>query len=345
MRRGVVAIAVLFCALVSCGRVECQPKGSGYHVVDSLLLGGDTGWDYLTVDTSAERLYVSRGTRVQVVDLMQKSIVGEIPNTTGVHGIALVTSAGKAYTSNGRDSSVTVFDLKTLKTLSTIKIDARNPDAILYDDLSHRIFTFNGGSGNATAIDAGSGAVVGTIPLGGKPEFAVTDGRGYIFVNIEDKSELVKVDPRTLKEVKRWSLAPGEEPSGLAIDREHRRLFSACGNHLMMISNADSGGVVGQAPIGGGVDWAGYDPALRLAFSSNGEGTLTVVRGDASDRYSVLEDVTTMRGARTCVVDEKTHRVYTVTARFGTPPAPTAERPHPRPPIEPGSVTLYSIGR
>jgi hypothetical protein len=345
MRIRVFPVAVIACALFWCARVECQPAGSGYHVVDSVRLGGDTGWDYLSVDTSAERLYVSRGTRVQVVDLTEKSVIGEIPNTTGVHGIALVPSAGKGFTSNGRDSSVTIFDLKTLKTLSTIKIDARNPDAILYDGYSQRVFTFNGGSENCTALDAVSNAIVGTIPLGGKPEFAVTDGKGRIFVNIEDKSELVMIDPKALKEVKRWSLAPGEEPSGLAIDREHRRLFSACGNHLMMISDAESGMVVGKVPIGGGVDGAGYDPTLRLAYSSNGEGTLTVVREEAPDKFSVVQNVVTMRGARTLVVDELTHRVYTVAAKYGPIPAPTTERSHPRPPIEPGSVTLYVIGR
>ena len=338
--------AVLFAsAIVSWARVASQPAGSGYHIIDSLRLGGEGGWDYLTVDTSAERVYVSRGIRVQVVDLAQHSVVGEIPNTTGVHGIALVTSSGKGFTSNGRDSSVTVFDLKTLKMLSTIKINAQNPDAILYDKPSHRVVTFNGRSGDATAIDAESNAIVGTIPLGGKPEFAVSDGAGRVFVNIEDKSELVMIDPAALKVLKRWSLAPGEEPSGLAMDREGRKLFSACGNKLMMISDADSGAVIGKVPIGGGVDGAGYDPALRLAFSSNGEGTLTVVREDPSGKCSVVEDAATLRGARTMAVDEKTHRIYTVTAKFGPPPAATAERPHPRPSIEPGSVTLYVIGR
>ena len=345
MKPSVFTIALSLCAFVILARAQSQPSGSDYHIIDSLRLGGEGGWDYLTVDTSAERLYVSRGVRVQVIDLANHSIVGEIPNTTGVHGIALATSLGRGYTSNGRDSSVTVFNLKTLKTLTTIKINARNPDAILFEPSSGRVFTFNGGSKDATAIDAGSGSVVGTVPLDGKPEFAVSDGRGHIYVNIEDKSELVMLDPVGLKVLKRWSLAPGEEPSGLAIDRKNRKLFSACGNRLMMVSDADSGIVVGKVTIGGGVDGAAFDPLGGNAFSSNGEGTLTVVKEGSPRQYAVEEDVVTRRGARTLVLDEKTHRIYTVTATFGPPPPPTAERPHPRPSIEPGSVTLYTIGR
>ena len=345
MKPSVFTVALSLCAFVILARAQSQPSGSDYHIIDSLRLGGEGGWDYLTVDTSAERLYVSRGTRVQVIDLSSHSIIGEIPNTIGVHGIALVSSSGRGYTSNGRDSSVTVFDLKTLKTLSSIKINARNPDAILYDPVSRRVFTFNGGSKDATAIDVESDAVVGTIPLGGKPEFAVSDGRGHVFVNIEDKSELAMLDPVGLKVLKRWSIAPGEEPSGLAIDKKHRKLFSACGNRLMMVSDTDSGVVVGKVTIGGGVDGAAFDPLSSLAISSNGEGTLTVVQEESPGRYAVADNVTTRRGARTLVLDEKTHRIYTVTARFGPLPAPTAERPHPRPSIEPGSVTLYTIGR
>ncbi len=340
-----VIVGLFGCALFAFATAESQPSGSGYHIIDSLQLGGEGGWDYLTVDTSAERLYVSRGIRVQVIDLSTHSIVGEIPNTIGVHGIALVTSSGRGYTSNGRDSSVTVIDLKTLKTISVIKINARNPDAILFEPFSHRVFTFNGGSKDATAIDVGTNTVVGTIPLDGKPEFAVSDGRGHIFVNIEDKSELAMLDPVGLKVLKRWSLAPGEEPSGLAIDRTHRKLFSACGNQLMVVSDADSCSVVAKVPIGGGVDGAAFDPVSNLAFSSNGEGSLSVVQTGLHDKYSVVENVATRRGARTLVLDEKTHRIYTVTAKFGPPPAPTADRPRPRPSIEPGSVMLFTIGR
>ena len=321
----------------------CQ--SSGYHVIDSVQLGGEGGWDYLIVDTSAERLYVSRGMRVQVVDLTKNSVIGEIPNTIGVHGIALVPSLGRGYTSNGRDSSVTVFDMKTLDTLAKIKINANNPDAIMYDASSNRVFTFNGRSSNATAIDVNTNTVVGTVPLSGKPEFAVSDGQGNIYVNIEDKSSLTKFDAQSLKVLNTWPLAPGEEPSGLAIDKEHHRLFSGCSNKLMAIVDADSGNVVTTAPIGSGVDATAFDPSGQLAFSSNGEGTLTIIHEDAPDKYTVLDNVPTRRGARTMAFDMKTNRVYTVTAKFGPPPPPTADRPRPRPTIEPGSVKLYVLAR
>jgi len=325
--------------------MQATPAGSGYHIIDSLRLGGEGGWDYLSVDTAAQRLYVSRGTRVQVVDLAKLSIIGEIPNTAGVHGIALVPDLGRGYTSNGRDSSVTIFDLKSLTVIATLKINARNPDAILYDPFSRRVFTFNGGSANATAIDVGSNSVAGTIPLGGKPEFGVSDARGRIYVNIEDKSEVAMIDPMSLTVLKRWTLSPGEEPTGLALDREHRRLFAVCANRLMVVLNADSGNVVATPAIGDGVDGVMVDPATRLAFSSNGEGTMTVVREETQAKYTAVETVPTRRSARTLVLDEKSHLIYTVAARFGPPPPPTADRPRPRPTIVPESVTLYVIGR
>ena len=345
MNKSMLAIGLFICFFCASGRVKGQSPGSGYHLIDSLVLGGEGGWDYLIVDTSAERLYVSRSSRVVVVDLSNKSVVGEIPKTTGVHGIALVPDLGRGYTSNGRDSSVTVFDLKTLNTLATIKIDARNPDAIMYDPYSRRVFTFNGGSSNATAIDVDSNTIAGTIPLDGKPEFAVSDRQGNIYVNIEDKSTVAAFNAKSLKVLHTWPLAPGEEASGLAIDRAHRRLFSVCSNKLMVVLDADSGRVVSTVPIGDGVDGAMFDPAMQLAFSSNGEGTLTVVREESPSKVSVVDNVATRRGARTLALDEKTHRIYTVSAKFGPPPPPTADRPHPRPTIEPGSVTLYILGQ
>ncbi|MBI1802916.1 MAG: YncE family protein [Ignavibacteriae bacterium] len=345
MKTHLITLRVIVFILLAPFSASPQSTASGYHIIDSLKLEGEGGWDYLTVDTSSERVYISRSSRVQVVDIGKHSLVGEIPNTIGVHGIALVPSLGKGYTSNGRDSSVTVFDLATLKTLRTIKIDARNPDAILFDPSSHRVFTFNGGSSNATAIDVGSDSIAGTVPLPGKPEAGVTDDNGTVFVNIEDKSVLVVFDSRTLKVLHTWPLAPGEEPSGLAIDKEHRRLFSGCGNRTMAIVDTDSGTVVTTVPIGNGVDGTAYDPASSFAFSTNGEGTLSVVREDTPTKFSVVENAATRRGARTIALDEKTHRIYTVSAKFGPPPAPTADRPHPRPAIEPGSVTLYTIGR
>jgi WD40 repeat protein len=318
---------------------------SGYHLIDSVQLSGETGWDLYGLDTAAQRLYISRSTRVQVVDCANDSVIGEIPNTSGVHGIAVVPSLGKGFTSNGRDSSVTVFDLKTLKQLAIIKLPARNPDVILFEPVSMRVFVFNGGSNNAVAIDAMSNAVIGTVAFDGKPELAVSDEKGTIFVNLEDKSSVVAFDAATLKVLHTWSLAPGKEPTGLAIDRLHRRLFSACNNNLMIILDADSGNVVARLPIGSNVDGAGFDPATQYAFSSNGEGTLTVVSEESPAKFTVVENVTTRKSARTMALDEKTHRIYMLSAKFGTPPAPTADHPHPRPPIVPGSVTLYVFGR
>lgn len=323
------------------GRVQSQT--SGYRIVKRIEIGGEGGWDALTADAAARRLYVSHGTKVHVIDTDKNAVIGEIPNTPGVHDIALAPDLGRGFTSNGRDSSVTVFDLKTLTTITTIKVTGRNPDAIAYDPTSHRIFTFNGGSANATAIDAASGAIAGTIALGGRPEFAVADGRGRMYVNLEDSSAVVAFDARTLKVEARWPLAPGEGPSGLGMDPEHRRLFACCSNKLMVVLDADSGRVVATLPIGSRVDGNAYDPATRLAFSSNGDSTLTVVHEDTPNQFTVLENVVTRPGARTMALDEKTHRIYLPTAQFGPPPAPTPERPHPRPSVVPGSFAILVL--
>jgi len=246
--------------LVSFGVFSAKAQGpSGYHVAKKLVLGGEGGWDYLTVDSDARRVYLSRGTHVMVVDADTGVVVGDIPNTNGVHGIALVPALGKGFTSNGRDGTVTIFDLKTLKVLGSTPV-GKNPDAIIFDPASQRVFAFNGASKDATAIDAKSGTAAGTIPLGGKPEFAVSDEKGHVFVNIEDKSEIVELDSGKLTVENHWSIAPGEEPSGLAIDRTHRRLFTVCSNKLMVVLNADNGKVVTTLPIGSGTDASGFDP-------------------------------------------------------------------------------------
>lgn len=336
----------LFCALavvvVASTLVSAGP--SGYHVAKKIVLGGEGGWDYLTVDSKARRVYISRGTHVMVVDADTGAVVGDIPNTNGVHGIAIVPDLNKGFISDGRDANVTIFDLTTLKVLGTTPA-GKNPDAILYDPASKRVFTFNGSSKDATAIDAKTGTVAGTIPLGGKPEFAVADENGHVFVNIEDTSEIVRLDSNKLAVENRWKIAPGEEPSGLAIDRKHRRLFSVCSNKLMVVVNADDGKIVSTLPIGAGTDAASFDPETGYAFSSNGDGTLTVAHEDSPDKYSVIENVTTLRRARTMALDGKTHQVYTVSAEFGTAPAPTAEQPRPRPPMVPGTFTLLILSR
>lgn len=322
---------------------QTKPAPS-YHVIQRFKLGGEGGWDYLTFDAKGRRLFISRSTHVMVVDAEKGTVLGDIPDTQGVHGVALVEELGKGYTSNGRTSSVTVFDLKTLKVLKQIPV-GKNPDAIIYDPASKRVFTMNGASNDATAIDTRTDAVAGTIALDGRPEAAVSDERGHVFVNLEDKSAVVEFDSSKLTVLARWPIAPGEEPSGLAIDRKHARLFSTGANKTLVVLNAETGKVVTTVPIGGNVDGAMFDAETGLAFSSNGDGTLTVIHEDSPDKFKVVENVTTQRGARTLALDTKTHRVYLVTAEFGPPPAPTPERPRPRPSIVPGSFTLLVVGR
>jgi YVTN family beta-propeller protein len=320
------------------------PAKAGYHLLKKIEVGGEGGWDYLFVDSAARRLYVSRGTRVMVFDADTGASVGEIPDTTGVHGVAIADDLGRGFTSNGRDGSVTIFDSKTLKTISKVKVGT-NPDCIIYDPATHRVFAFNRGSSSVSAIDAKTGEVAAPIDLGGHPEFAVSDGKGMVFVNLDNKSEIVAIDSRKLEVKARWPVAPGEDPSGLAIDRKHMRLFSVCGNKKMVVLDANTGKVVADLPIGMGVDAAGFDPETNLAFSSNGEGTLTVVHQDSADKYSVVEDVPTQRGARTMALDSKTHNVFLATAQFGPPPAPTPERPNPRGATVPNSFVILVFGK
>ncbi len=315
-----------------------------YRVVQTVKLGGEGWWDYLTVDSAAHRLYITRGTHVVVVDSESLKPVGEIPDTPGVHGVAIAADLGRGFASNGREGTATIFDLATLKAVGQVKTGT-NPDAILYDAFTHRVFTFNGRSADTTAIDGKGGAVIGTIPLGGKPEFAVTDGAGHVFVNIEDKSEVVALDPRGLEVTGRWSLAPCEEPSGLALDAAHHRLFSVCGNKVMAVSDTEKERVVTTVPIGEHPDAAAFDAERQLAFSSNGEGTLTVVHETSPDEYEVVQTLATMRGARTEAFDPETHRLFLVGADFGPAPSPTPEQPRPRPTMIEGSFTLLVVGR
>src|SRR6266403_196907 len=291
---------------------------SGYHVTKTIKLGGEGGWDYLTVDAKARRIYISRSTHVMVVDADKGVLLGDIPNTNGVHGIAIAPDMDKGFISDGRDNNVTIFDVKTLKILGTAPA-GKNPDAIIYDPTSKRVFAFNGASKDATAIDAKGGTVAGTIPLGGKPEFAVADEKGHVFVNIEDTSEIVQFDSNKLVVENRWKITPGDGCSGLAMDRKNRRLFSVCSNKLMVVINANDGKVITSLPIGAGTDAAGFDPETGFAFSSNGDGTLTVAHEDSPDKFTVVENVPTLRRARTMALDTKTHQVYTVTAEFGAP--------------------------
>ena len=315
-----------------------------YHVTNTYALGGEGGWDYLTFETGAHRLFISRATHVIVIDADSGKPVGDIPDTPGVHGIALAPDLGRGFISNGREGTVSIFDLKTLKTLSKVKA-GDNPDSIIYDSVTKRVFAFNGRSHDATAIDAEKGTVVGTIKLDGKPEFAVSDGKGGVFVNIEDKSELAALDPNRLEVRAVWPLAPCDQPSGLAMDRKNRRLFSGCANKLMAVVDADSGKVISTLPIGEGVDANAFDPGTRLAFASCGEGLLTVVHEDSPGKFRVVENVPTQKGARTMALDPETHRIFLVTAKFGPPPAPSADQPRPRPAILPDTFVVLVVGK
>ena len=331
---------------VSLAAVTLAAAGPGYHVVTTHKVGGEGGWDYLIADASARRLYISRGTHVIVLDLDSGKNVGDIPDTPGVHGIALAPELGKGFTSNGREGTVTIFDIKTLAPAGEKVKVGENPDAILYDAATKRVFTFNGRSQDSTAIDATNGKVLGTIKLDGKPEFAASDAKGMIFVNIEDKSELVAIDPNKLEVKSKWPLAPCTEPSGLSIDRKNHRLFVGCDNKMMAVVDADSGKVLSTPAIGEGVDATAFDEGTGLAFASCGQdAVLTVVKQDSADKYSVAENVTTKKGARTLALDTKTHNVYVVTADFGPRPAPTADNPHPRPAIVPDSFVVLVVGK
>ncbi|HEV3510330.1 MAG TPA: YncE family protein [Candidatus Sulfotelmatobacter sp.] len=325
--------------------VALAASAPGYHVLKTYKVGGEGGWDYLTADATARRLYISRGTHVIVLDLDSGKNIGDIPDTPGVHGIALAPELGRGFTSNGREGTVSVFDIKSLALITKVKV-GDNPDAILYDPATKRVFTFNGRSHDSSAIDAASGKVLGTIPLDGKPEFAASDAKGEIFANIEDKSELVAIDPSKLEVKSKWPLAPCTEPSGLSIDRKHRRLFVGCDNKMMAVVDADSGKVLATPAIGEGVDATTFDDETELAFAScGGDGVLTIVKEESPEKFSVAENVTTQKGARTMALDSKTHNVFTVTAQFGPRPAPTADNAHPRPPILPDSFVVLVVGK
>ena len=296
--------------LASASFILSQPRTSEYKISRIFHLTGDDGWDYLSVDNPGNRLFVSHGTRVNVVDLKTGEEKAVIYGTNGVHGIAVANDLNKAFISCGRDSSVKIVDLKTLKDIATVQVTGKNPDAILYDEYSRQVFVFNGRTANATVISAKDNKVKGSIMLSGKPEFPQSDGKGRIYVNIEDKSEIAVINAKTLKVERTWSIAPGEEPSGLALDNENNRLFSVCGNKLMVVSDLVAGKVITTVPIGDGCDGVAFDAVTKRIYASNGEGTLTVIRQESADRYSVAENLPTKAGARTITIDRLTHKIY-----------------------------------
>lgn len=311
-------------------------------VLRTLKVGGEGGWDYVTLDPDAKRIYLPRSTRVMVLDLDGKPL-GEIPNTAGVHGVALAPDLDRGYTSNGRANTVTVFKLSTLEVLKEVKTTGENPDAILYDAATHQVFTFNGRGKNATVFNAETLAVTGTIPMGGKPEFSACDGQGRVFVNVEDTHQLLAINARTRTVTATWSLAPLEDPTGLAMDVAHNRLFAVGGNKLMAVVDAANGTILKTLPIGEGCDAVAFDSGTGWAYASNGEGTLTVVGSDGKVPFATLGTIPTRKGARTMALDAKTHRIYLPTAEWGPAPEPKpGERS--RPAMVKDSFQLLVVG-
>jgi DNA-binding beta-propeller fold protein YncE len=323
---------------------QAVPAAPAWRVLERHKLGGEGSWDYLTFDASAQRLFIARSSHVMVVDAVKGTIAGDLPDTAGVHGVALAPEFDRLFTSDGRSASVAIFELKSLKPAGQAPT-GEGPDAILFDPVSKRVFAFNGRGQSATAIDAANGLAVETVPLGGKPEAGVADGGGKVYVNLEDKGEIVAIDVKTLKVLSRWPLAPGEGPTGLAYDAKNRRLFSACHNEKLVVVDADSGKVTATVPIGKGVDGCAFDPAEGNVFTSNGDGTLTVVHEESPDHYTVVANVATQRGARTLALDPATHRVYLVTAELAPPPAAGSPPQRGRPSYLPDTFTLIVVGK
>jgi hypothetical protein len=336
---GVAALGLLSTLAVP----NCRAEGP-YKLLKEIQVGGEGGWDYLSVDQDARRLYVSHGTKVVVIDLDKETVVGEVADTPGVHGIATAPKLGLGFTSNGRENKVSVFDLKTLKT--TMKVDTgANPDAILYNEGQQEVYTFNGRGNSATVFEAKTGNVVTTIPLPGKPEFARCSVRARrIYVNLEDKSEVAVIDTRTHKMVSTWPLAPGEEPSGLALDPVNKRLFLGCGNKLMVMMDSTNGKVVASVPIGQGVDATKFDSATQLAFCSCGDGTVTIAHEDSPDKLTVVQTLKTEPRARTMALDPKTHKIYLASAKFGAAPDAAPGGKKGRPSVVPGTFKVLVYG-
>jgi DNA-binding beta-propeller fold protein YncE len=310
------ALCLALVVTLACAALAAPADAGGYSVVKKISISGQGSWDYLTVDDAARRLYVSHGTQVEVLDIDSLTVVGNIPKTLGVHGIAIAPESGRGFVSDGQANTVTIFDLKTLKPIGEAPT-GQKPDAIIYDPATSRVFAFNGGGNSATAIDAASGKIAGTVDLGGGPEFAAADGKGYVFDNLEDESQVVKINARELKVDERWPTAPCASPSSMAMDRANRRLFIGCRSRVMAVMNADTGQVITTLPIGDHVDATAFDPETKLIFNSNGEGTITVIHQDSPDKYSLVETVKTAPRAKTMAFDPKTHRLFLSTAENG----------------------------
>ena len=332
--------------LTSAALAQTAPAPAPYHLLHTITIGGEGGWDYLSVDPAGERLYLSHGTQVEVVELASQQVVGTIPNTPGVHGIEVVPGTGRGYITCGRNNTCVVFDLKSLQPIGQPIPTGPKPDALLVDAFSQRVFLFSNDGGQTTVLNAATGKVVGTAALGGDAEAAATDGQGHIFVNLEDKSEVIELNAKTLAVTHRYPLAPGEEPTGLAYDPQAGRLFSACHNEKLVVTDSRTGRQVAVLPIGQGVDGAAFDPSTNNIITSNGAaGTLTVIHQDSPISYSVVATIPTQRGARTLAISPTTHHLFTCTADYGPTPPATAEHPHPRPSIVPGTFRVLEYGQ
>ncbi len=343
-RNWAAAIAALAgAALPLTGMADAAPGQPAPAVAERFAPGGDNGWDYLSYEAASNRLFISRADHVQVMDGASGKAVGEIPGTDGVHGVALVPQLNKGFTSNGKASSVTVFALDSLKVLRQIKLKGSKPDAIIYDPASRHVLAFNGKSNSLDIIDPVAETLLASVAMPGRPEFAAADGQGRVYVNLEDKGQVTAIDSLANKVLTTWSLGACEEPSGLALDAAHQRLFSVCQNHKMVVLDTTSGKPVAEVPIGAGPDAVAFDPATGLVYASNEDGTLTVVKEDAPDRFRVIANVPTQKSARTLALDTAGRRVFLAAAEFGPPPAATPEHPHPRPAIAPGSFRILVV--
>ncbi|MCG6987040.1 MAG: YncE family protein [Gemmatimonadetes bacterium] len=338
--RGLPKRIVLFAGVaLLVGAVAAQT--THYHVAKTYALGGDGGWDYLALDTVNHHLFIARENRFMVVDPSTGKLIGEIPGMNRAHGVAFAYDAGHGFATSGGDSTVTMFDLKTLRVLGTT-IAAVDDDALLYDPATQRVYTFNGDAHSASVIDPVSGKNFGTIDLGAKPESGATTEDGKLYVNLSEAGEVAEIDARAMKVTRTWSVAPCTTPTGMAVDLVHHRLFSTCRNKVLAVSDPVAGKLVTTVPIGAGVDGAGFDPATQLVFAPNGDGTLTVIHEDTPDHYTVVQTVKTMVGARTMTLDYGTHTVYTASAKFGPVPRGATGRRR-RPPVLPGTFTLLVV--
>ena len=340
------SLVLLGCSalLFQCSAATEKPLKSHYSVMSKIPLAGDGGWDCCEIDASGSRLIVSHENQVQVIDIATRKQVGVIPDTKGVHGIAVAPELKKAYISSGKDSSVSVIDMATLVAVKKIQVTGSDPDAIVYDPFTRRVFAFNGKSDNATVIDAKTDKVVATIALDGAPEFAVSNAAGMLYVNLEDKGEVAEINTQKMLVEKRWPVAPATRPCAMAIDKKHHRLFIGCRSKVMVVLDAISGKALATLPIGDHVDGACFDASKGLVFFSNGEGTITIIEAEAGDTYEVVQTVVTQKGAKTIALNAKTHRLYLPAAEYGIAPLPTTDGPKPKAPVKPGSFAVLEVG-